>query len=267
MWKIATFNVNGIRARMPIVIEWLRQRRPNVLCLQEIKCPDDAFPVSPFQETGYTVSTRGEKSFNGVAILTTGLMTETIRGFEDGQPDTESRLIAARIDGIWVINTYIPQGRHPEDPAFQRKLEFFHRLKSWFQRRFDPRDPIIWTGDMNVAPEEIDVFDPERLDGSVGFHPDERKALADLTSWGFTDLFRKHHPEKRQFTFWDYRLPKGVLRNLGWRLDHILATDTLAKASTECVVDEEPRSLDRPSDHTPVWADLDFSKLDPLLEF
>jgi exodeoxyribonuclease III len=130
-----------------------------------------------------------------------------------------------------------------------------------FIRRFTPDEPIIWTGDMNVAPEEIDVFSPRSMDGKIGFHPSERKALADAMSWGFVDLFRKHHPGVKQFTFWDYRLPQSLRRNLGWRLDHILATWPVAEASVECLVDTEPRAADTPSDHTPVWAELELDKL------
>jgi len=256
-WKIATFNVNGIRSREQVVVSWLEQNRPDVLCLQEIKCQDAEFPRGPLREAGYEASVCGQKSFHGVAILSVRKPEEVRYGFGDGGPDTEARLIAAKIDGIWIFNTYVPQGRSPDHPAFQTKLDFFARLKNLFSSQYKPSDPIIWTGDINVAPEEIDVFAPRRMDGKIGFHPMERQALADVVSWGFIDLFRKHHPDVRQFTFWDYRLPQSFNRDLGWRLDHIRATQPIAKASIDCQVDADLRSRPSPSDHTPVWAEIE----------
>lgn len=260
-WKVATFNVNGIRSRRQVVLAWIERNRPDVLCLQEIKCQDSEFPLEDMRDIGYEASVRGQKSFHGVAILSLQKPEEVNRGFEDGEPEEEARLIAIKVNGIRIINTYIPQGRSPETPFFQIKLGFFRRMRNLFERRYSPDEPIIWTGDMNVAPEEIDVFSPRSMDGKIGFHPDERKALADAMSWGFVDLFRRHHPEVKQFTFWDYRLPKSFERNLGWRLDHILATKPVADASVECAVDTEPRAGETPSDHTPVWAELELDKL------
>lgn len=255
-WKLATFNVNGIRARLPIILQWLQERQPDAVCLQELKCQDKDFPASALEEIGYRAAYRGQKSFNGVAILSKSEPEAVLKSFEDGGEDEEARLIAAQFDDLWVVNTYVPQGRDPEDPAFQYKLEFFRRLKAWFDQHFDPVQPVLWTGDINVAPEPIDVFDPERMEGQIGFHPEERATYADVLSWGLTDLFRKHHPERKQFTFWDYRLPNGFKRNLGWRIDHILVTESLADRSLDCDVDVAPRSLPKPSDHTPVWAEF-----------
>jgi len=260
-WKFATFNVNGIRARLQIVLDWLKHQQPDVLCLQEIKCQDKDFPINFFQEAGYIATVRGQKAFNGVVILSKRHPDQVLREFGDGQPDEEARLIATMTDGVWVVNTYVPQGRDPDDPAFQYKLDFLARLKRWFESHFNPVQPLIWTGDMNVAPEEMDVFDPGRLDGEVGFHPVERKALAEVMAWGFIDLFRIHHPKQKQFTFWDYRLPKSFQRNLGWRLDHIMVTEPMAAMSIECLVDVEPRGRLKPSDHTPIWAEFDLKKL------
>jgi exodeoxyribonuclease-3 len=256
-WKIATFNVNGIRSREHVVVSWLERNRPDVLCLQEIKCRDSEFPAAPMRELGYEASVYGQKSFHGVAILSLRKPETVRRGFADAGPDEEARLIAAKIDGIWIFNTYVPQGRSPEHPAFQIKLDFFARLRNLLQREFTPSDPIIWTGDMNVAPEDLDVFSPRRMDGKIGFHPLEKGALADVVSWGFTDLFRLHHPGVRQFTFWDYRLPQSFHRDLGWRLDHILATEPVSSASIDCGVDADLRSQSNPSDHTPVWAEIE----------
>jgi exodeoxyribonuclease-3 len=259
-WRVATFNVNGVRARLPIVLDWLDRRKPDVLCLQEIKCQDDQFPVDPFREAGWRVALRGQKAFNGVAIVSKEEPDEVARGFDEDGWD-EARFIAARMGGVWVANTYVPQGRDPADPAFQQKLGFFGALRRWLDARFTPGAPLVWLGDLNVAPEPLDVYDPKRLDGKVGFHPDERRTLAETASWGFYDLFRVHHPEEKQFTFWDYRLPKSLERGLGWRIDHIMATAPMRDASLCCEVDEEPRGMKSPSDHTPVWADFDLEKL------
>lgn len=257
VWKLATFNVNGIRARLPIVLQWLEKHQPDVLCMQEIKCRDADFTFQAFLDRGYTATVRGQKSFNGVAILTKRSPSEVLREFGDGASEEEARLLAVRVDEVWVVNTYVPQGRSVEDPAFARKLEFFARLKRWLQTRFDPLLPLVWTGDINVAPTSLDVYDPKRMEGKVCFHPAEHEALAKTSAWGLTDLFRKHHPDQKQFTFWDYRMPKSLERNLGWRLDHILATAPMALASIDCFVDTEPRGQDKPSDHTPVVADFD----------
>lgn len=262
IWKVVTFNVNGIRARLSLLEDWLKEHLPDVLCLQEIKCQDRDFPEEPFLRAGYTLTVRGQKAFNGVAVITRNQPTRVLRDFDDGEFDDQARLLAVCVDGVWVVNTYIPQGRDPEHPAFQYKLNFLERLKRFLSRNFTPEQPLIWTGDMNVAPESIDVFDPKRLVGQVGFHPAEQQALAEVMDWGVVDLFRRQHPQERQFTFWDYRLPKSFPRNLGWRLDHIMVTAPLAGACLDCQVDTEPRGRDKPSDHTPVWAEFDLDRLE-----
>lgn len=256
-WKVATFNVNGVRARLGIVQDWLREHAPDLLCLQETKVQDQDFPVAEFAALGYQAAYWGQKSYNGVAVLGRGGFEEVRKGFGDGLPDEEARLIAVRAAGVWVLNTYVPQGRDPADPAFQAKLAFFARLERWLGAGFTPDQPLLWLGDLNVAPEAIDVFDPKRLEGQVGFHPAERQALAQTAAWGLRDLFRLRHPEVKQFTFWDYRLPKSFARNLGWRIDHILASAPLAAACTEAWVDTAPRDREKPSDHTPVVAEFE----------
>ncbi len=257
LWKLATFNVNGIRARLPIVIEWLNRHQPDVLCLQETKCQDKDFPGEPMAQAGYYAGIRGQKSYNGVAVLTKSQPTDIIDSLSNDDVDKDARFIAAKVDDIWIVNTYVPQGRSPDDPAFQSKLDFFGRLKKLFEDRFDPGQPLIWTGDLNVAPEDIDVYDPARLSGQVSFHPLEHEALAHTMGWGFTDLFRALNPGLKQFSFWDYRMPKAFNRNLGWRLDHIMVTSPMVGAAKECGVDTEPRVQTKPSDHTPVWAVFD----------
>jgi exodeoxyribonuclease III len=255
--KVATFNVNGVRARLGILLDWLREQVPDVVCLQETKVQDQDFPVGEFTALGYRAEFWGQKSYNGVALLSRSEPEDVRKGFGDGQPDEQARFIAAKVAGLWVVNTYVPQGRDVADPAFQAKLDFFARLERWLAAGFTPEQPLLWLGDINVAPAAIDVFDPQRLEGQVGCHPAERQALAQVAAWGLSDLFRLRHPEVKQFTFWDYRLPKSFARNLGWRIDHILATEPLARACTEAWVDTAPRGREKPSDHTPVLAEFD----------
>lgn len=255
LWKLATFNVNGLRARLDLLLGWLAQTAPDVVCLQETKCPDDGFPAAQLEAAGYSAAFWGQKSYNGVALLSRRPPAQVHKGLE-GVPgaEEEARHMAALVDGVWVINSYVPQGRDPSHPAFQAKLAFFDKVGQYLAGRFSPGDPLVWLGDLNVAPEPLDVFDPGRLEGQVGFHPQERQALARVAAWGLEDLFRRHHPQDKQFTFWDYRLPKSFTRNLGWRIDHLLATAPLAGLSQDCWVDTGPRGQEKPSDHTPVLA-------------
>lgn len=252
--KIASFNVNGIRARMPIILQWLGQHQPDALCLQETKVQDPDFPLQSLAEVGYHAAFKGQKSYNGVAILSPAEPAKVSAGFEDGSEGT--RLISAEINGVTIVNTYIPQGRDVKSEHFAFKLEWYDRLYSYFDTRFDPGDQLVWVGDLNVAPTALDVYDPEKLTGSVCYHPDEHKALQRMVDWGMEDVFRRHHPDEQVFTFWDYRIPNGVKRNLGWRIDHVLATQNLVDASSYCWVDKEPRLLTRPSDHTPIVAEF-----------
>ena len=261
-WKMATFNVNGVRARLPLLLEWLEEKRPDVACLQEIKCRDEDFPAADIAGAGYRAIVRGQKSFNGVAILHKDDPQDVWLEFGGGEPlDPEARFLAARFGKVWVINTYVPQGRDPDDPAFAYKLDFIARIRAGLEAHFTPGDPLVWTGDINVAPEPIDVFDPKRMEGQTGFHPEERKALAEAAGWGLTDLYRHLHPDEKQFTFWDYRLPKSFQRNLGWRIDHFLATRSMADCCLGCEVDMELRGKAKPSDHTAVMAEFDLEAL------
>ncbi len=257
-FEIATFNVNSIRSRLPIVIPWLEKHRPQVLCMQETKVADKDFPAGEFEKIGYYVAFRGDKGRNGVAIASTEEPQEVSFGFDDGGPPDEDRLIREIVSGIPVVNTYVPQGQKPDSPMFPYKLEWFQRLLAFFQRHYSPQEPLIWCGDFNVAPEEMDVHNPKRLLGHVCFRPEVWEAFGRLKDWGFVDIFRKHHPgEPNQYTFYDYRVPKAIDRDLGWRVDHILATPPLANRSTDCWIDLEPRLATKPSDHTPLAAEFE----------
>jgi len=257
MITIASFNCNGIRARLPVLESWLEENRPDLLCLQETKVQDRDFPQAPLAELGYQVYFRGQKSYNGVALLSRRPLEGVVCDFPGDGEGAEARVIAGRLGDLWVLNTYVPQGRDPNDPAFQYKLRFLERVRRWLEEEFSPEGLLLWTGDLNVAPGPLDVFDPQRLEGQVGFHPQEREALARMMDWGLVDLFRLHHPDQKQFTFWDYRLPKSFARNLGWRIDHMLATRPLAELCRDCWVDDRPRGEPKPSDHTFLLARFD----------
>ena len=257
-FKIATFNVNSIRSRQHIVIPWIEKNRPDVLCLQETKVADKDFPAEAFLKIGYHVIFKGFGGRNGVAIASIEKPQRVSFGFDDKGPSDEDRLIRGVFSGIHVVNTYVPQGQKPDSPMFSYKLEWFQRLLAFFQRHYSPQEPLIWCGDLNVAPEEIDVHNPKRLLGHVCFCPEVWEAFEKVKAWGFVDVFRKHHPkEPGQYTFFDYRVPKAVEKGLGWRVDHILATPPLADRSIDCWIDIEPRLATKPSDHTPLVAEFE----------
>jgi exodeoxyribonuclease-3 len=255
---VATYNCNSIRSRLPLILDWLERQRPDVLCLQETKVPDPEFPAGPLREAGWRVAFRGQKGGAGVAIISREEPQEVTFGLDDGGPADEARLIKAVVGGIPVVNTYVPQGRSPDHEMFRYKLEWLARLRDYFARHFSPEEPLLWCGDFNVAPEEIDVHNPKRLVNHVDFHPEARAALERVRQWGFVDVFRLHHPgEPGQFTFWDYRVKGALERNLGWRVDHIWATPPLAERSTAAWIDREARRAERPSDHTFLVAEFD----------
>ncbi len=254
--KIATFNVNSIRKRLPIVLQWLKRNTPDVFCLQETKVQDCEFPLSDFGGSGYHVTFRGMKSYNGVAVLSRSVPKYVSYGFDDGGEPDEARLIRAMIDGITIVNTYIPQGASLDSPKYSYKLEWYKRLRVYFSKHLSNKKPVIWCGDMNVAPEPIDVDNAKAKKKHVCFHEDVRREYQETLAWGFTDVFRKLHPDKLQYTFWDYRQPNTLIENRGWRVDHILATPSLVKKCIKAEVDVKPRNMENPSDHTVMWAEF-----------
>jgi exodeoxyribonuclease-3 len=262
-FKVATYNANSIRARMALILGWLARESPDVLCVQETKVQDEDFPAAPMREAGYQVVFRGQKAHAGVAIISREEPQEVAFGLDDGGPSTpdlglrsgqgpdEARLIRAVIGGVSVVNTYVPQGRDPESEHFQYKLRWFERLRALFERHYAPDELLLWMGDLNVALEPIDVYDPKALEGHVCYRPEVRAALRQVGEWGFVDVFRRHHPgEAGQYTYYDYRARDPVERGIGWRVDHIWATGPLAEKSTDAWVDTEARLAERPSDHT-----------------
>jgi exodeoxyribonuclease-3 len=254
--KIATFNVNSIRSRMPVLLEWLAANQPDVLGLQETKVVDADFPIEPIRDAGYFAVFRGEKSYNGVALLSRSKPEQVCFGLDDGGPADETRLVAAKIDGVQVVNTYVPQGRDLEHTMYRYKVEWFERLRKYFERHFTPRQAVVWIGDFNIAPEAMDIHNAERQANHVCYHVDAREAFARTVAWGFVDVFRQHHPEPGQYSFFDYRQTQAVRLNQGWRVDHIMATRPLAARSLGAAIDLKPRLSDRPSDHTVVMAEF-----------
>ena len=257
--KIATFNANSVRSRLELIRAWLARERPDVLCIQETKVQDKDFPAGPFEEDGYHVIFRGQKAHAGVAIVSQQKPGQVACGIDDGDgPADEARLIRARIGGLTVINSYVPQGRSADSEHFQYKLAWLARFRRLLDRDYTPRKHLVWCGDLNVAPEEIDVHDPRRLKDHVDFHPEARAALEQVRSWGLVDVFRKLHPgEPGQYTFWDYRVPRSVDRGLGWRVDHIWATPPVANKATKAWIDVDARRQEKPSDHTLLVAEFD----------
>jgi exodeoxyribonuclease-3 len=257
MMKIASFNVNSIRVRLPLVTGWLQKSRPDVLAMQETKVQDESFPKEAFREIGYACVFRGQKSYNGVALAARHEMDHVAFGLPQ-EPRDEARIATAQVRGVTFVNTYVPQGYLAPSERFQYKLDWFARLLEYFRTRFDPGDPIVWMGDLNVAPLPIDVYDPVAMQGHVCYHPAVHEAFDRIREWGFTDLFRLHCREIGQYTFWDYRLGNYFARNRGWRIDHLMATEPLAHRCTACYIDKEPRTAERPSDHTPIVAEFDW---------
>jgi len=256
--KIATYNVNSIRVRVDVVLAWLEAHAPDVLCIQETKCQDEAFPALLMASTGYHVHYRGMKSYNGVATLSREAPEEVAFGFDDQLPEIDdARLMRVVVRGIPIINTYVPNGYKLGAPQYEYKLAWFGRLRNYFSKHLSPDAPAVWCGDMNVAPEPIDVHSPEKHLKHVCFHETVRKAYKDAVEWGFIDVFRRLYPDRQQFTFWDYLRPSSLEQNKGWRLDHILATRPLAERCRILDVDIAPRRQPRASDHTFVWAEFD----------
>jgi exodeoxyribonuclease-3 len=238
------------------VLHWLSRHQPDVLCLQETKVQDQDFPVLPFVNAGYHVIYRGEKSYNGVAMISKIEPTDIRFGLDDGDAPDETRLVAAKVGPIHVVNTYVPQGRDIEHAMYAYKLKWFKRLRAWFDRHYTPEKALAWVGDLNIAPEAKDIHNAEKQEDNVCYHAAVRKAFANTVAWGFIDVFRKHHPEPGQYSYFDYRTLNAVQRKMGWRVDHILATPVLAAKSVNAEIDLEPRLGKQPSDHTVMLADF-----------
>lgn len=254
--KIATYNVNSIRQRLPLVLDWIGAHKPDVMCLQETKVQDQDFPADATRKAGYHVAYRGMKAYNGVATLTLGEPEKVVHGLHEGPDNEDFRIIQTVINGIPIINSYVPQGYAVDSEKYVLKLAWLRRLRRYFETELSPQQPALWLGDLNVAPEPIDVYHPEKRVNDPDFHIDARNAYKDVVAWGCVDVFRKLHPDVVQFTYWDY-YRNAFQRNFGWRIDHILATSPLAERCRTAGVDMEMRKIAGASDHTIVWAEFD----------
>jgi exodeoxyribonuclease-3 len=252
--KLATWNVNSLKVRLPQVLDWAGKHRPDVLCLQETKLQNDQFPAVEIRATGYEPLANGQKTYNGVCIVSLGPPSETITEIP-GLEDPQKRVLAATIGGIRIINAYVPNGEGVESDKYQYKLKWLAAFSGWLKAELAQHPRLAVLGDFNVAPEDRDVYDPQAWAGQVLFSAPERDAFKSLLAAGFKDAFRLFEQPERSFTWWDYRM-NAFRRKMGLRIDHILLSDELAKLCTACTIDIEPRKSERPSDHAPVIAEL-----------
>jgi len=253
--KVVTWNVNSIRVRLPQVLDWLKANGPDVVCLQETKTVDDDFPAEDFRSLGYNVIANGQKTYNGVATLSRASQTDVIRELP-GLVDPQRRFLASSIGAVRVVNVYVPNGEAVGTDKYQYKLGWLSALTRHIAELLKQFRRILVLGDFNIAPEPRDVHDPALWEGRVLFSDREREALNTLMQAGLIDTFRRFEQPANSFSWWDYR-QGGFRRNHGLRIDHILASDTQARACRACYIDKAPRALERPSDHAPVVAEFD----------
>lgn len=252
--KIATWNVNSLKVRLPHLLDWLASRQPDVVCLQETKLEDANFPQAALEEAGYRCAASGQKTYNGVAILARGALADIqvgISGFEDAQ----KRVVAASVDGVRVVCAYVPNGQSVGSEKYEYKLKWLAALANWLRQELQRAPRLVLLGDYNIAPEDRDVHDPKLWEGQVLVSEPERDAFRRLLALGLQDSFRLFPQAEKSFTWWDYRM-NAFKRNLGLRIDHIMVSPELAGNCVSCAIDPEPRKLERPSDHAPVIAEL-----------
>jgi exodeoxyribonuclease III len=261
--RIATYNVNGVNGRLPVLLRWLAQTRPDVACLQELKAPQEKFPEAAINEAGYGAIWHGQKSWNGVAILARGATPEeTRRGLPGDPDDLHSRYIEAMVHGITVGCLYLPNGNPAPGPKFDYKLGWFKRFAAHAKSLLATGAPAVLAGDYNVIPTEIDVYKPERWVDDALFRPEVRAAFAQIVAQGWTDALRTLHPDERIYTFWDY-FRNAYARDAGLRIDHLLLSPSLAPRLIAAGVDRDVRGWEKSSDHAPTWIELSDSAKPP----
>lgn len=254
--RIATYNVNGVNGRLANLLAWLEETTPHIVCLQELKAPQEMFPLAAIEAAGYGAIWHGQKSWNGVAILARGKTpVESRRGLPGDPADTHSRYIEAAIDGIVVGCLYVPNGNPAPGPKFEYKLRWFERLQEHAKFLFSAGVPVVLAGDYNVMPTDLDVYAPERWVDDALFRPEVREAYRSLVAQGWTDALRTLHPGERIYTFWKY-FRNAFARDAGLRIDHFLLSPVLAKRLTAAGVDRDVRARDHASDHAPTWIEL-----------
>jgi exodeoxyribonuclease-3 len=252
--KIATWNVNSLRVRLPHLLDWLAAHSPDAICLQETKCEDATFPSAELGAAGYCSAHNGQRTYNGVAILSKVEGSGVCRGIPEFA-DEQSRVIAADVGDIRLVSVYVPNGQSVGSDKYAYKLRWFDALAAWLEAEMAKHPRIAVLGDFNVAPEDRDVHDPAAWAGQVLFSEPEKAALRKLAGLGFADSFRLFDQPERSFSWWDYRM-MAFRRKMGLRIDHILLAPELAKRCTSCTIDIEPRKLERPSDHAPVMCEI-----------
>ena len=252
--KIATWNVNSLKVRLPQVLEWLALNQPDVLCLQETKLQDEHFPVSEIAAAGYQTIYSGQKTYNGVALLSRQPVSEVITGMP-GFEDPQKRLLGGVHDDVCIVCIYVPNGEHVTSEKYQYKLRWLAALREWLREMLSRHRKLVVLGDFNIAPEDCDVHDSKLWEGKVLFSELERAAFREVLDLGFIDSFRLFDQPEKSFTWWDYRM-MAFRRNMGLRIDHILLSRELVSMCTACVIDKATRRLERPSDHAPVIVEL-----------
>lgn len=251
--KICTWNVNSVKSRLEHLTKYLREVSPDVLLLQELKCETEAFPRMEIEDCGYNLAIHGQKTYNGVAILSKFPLEDVFTALDE--TDEQARYIEAVTNGVRVASVYVPNGQEPNSDKFQYKLKFFENLRNHAQQLLQYDEKLIIGGDYNVAPDALDVFDPKGLAGTTCFHPDEQIRFKAILNLGFTDAFRAKHSGVQKFSWWDYRAGAWQ-HNKGMRIDHLLLSPQAADALESCDVDSTPRGWDKPSDHTPFWVEI-----------
>ena len=254
--RIATWNVNSLKARLERVEQWLADVQPDVLCMQETKLSDEAFPALAFMGMGYETAHHGQGQWNGVAILSKVGLSEVVANFAEGEPDPDARIITALCGGVRVTSVYVPNGRSLEDDHYQYKLRWLTQLRQHVAATSSPDDAVIVTGDFNIAPDDIDVYDPAKFVGATHTSPAERALLAELCDWGMVDLFRQQHSEPKLYSWWDYRAG-DFHQGRGLRIDLVLGTRSVAERCSWSIIDRNARKGQMPSDHAPVIVELD----------
>jgi exodeoxyribonuclease-3 len=254
MMKIVSWNINSLRKRQERLLAWLGATQPDVVCLQETKCTDDQFPVLDLKAAGYHSAFHGQKSYNGVAIISKIEPSKVRATLCDEEEDPQARVIAATISGLRVYSIYAPNGQEVGSPAYDYKMRWYERLRNCLQQE-NADQPLVVCGDFNVAPKDEDIYDPELWRGAIMCSDGERKAFDDLCAIGLVDTLRLHHPEPGLFSWWDYRM-LAFPKNRGLRIDAILASKSLAPRCTAAGIDREMRKGKEPSDHAPVWAEF-----------
>lgn len=258
--KIATYNVNGVNGRLPVLLRWLGESAPDIVCLQELKAPHEKFPLQAINDAGYEAIWHGQKSWNGVAILSrVGEIREVRRALPGDPEDVHSRYLEATVGDILIGCLYLPNGNPAPGPKFDYKLDWFKRLQAHGKKLLAAKTPAALIGDFNVMPTELDVYKPERWVDDALFRPETREAFQKLVKQGWTDAIRKLHPKEAIYTFWDY-FRNAYGRNAGLRIDHFLLSPELEKRLTAAGVDKEVRGWEKTSDHAPVWIKLKAAK-------